>query len=702
MKNSIRSYFKILPKSSSLKSFNKTARSGSSTMSKSTNYTIKHSYGDLLEKNKTHKYNIPIIKQSNKPRELNIGQFFFVFGEDSSGDIKNSNDIMKKLTAWDIEHLDDQDESKQKYLKSLKETTRNILLTPRPIESVGISLLLKTSQEMKAKEKEKERKERMAAKAHHLFNLNTNLKIIFFFNYDVFLGYANKIEEKNESIIKSEQKLEIAVKNDLNQPNYFRRLLRDQIKIENDQREELRSLYQTLLILKLKKNKYKRIIDDAYILLDEARLETALTLDLLNDRRSAVNKRYQAFIHQPINPIKELDEEQKRREYEEALAEKMKSNRYRQRKMNKLVFNNDNGSQSTIARRVSGKSRQSNHLDEYQIFKKKKKTLLEIYDEKMKIHQQYNDIIQELNSQTLKHTDQFASIKKELTEIVNKNKEEVESLAKEHFNNTLLFQTKIKDQQKYYLQILKQGLDTRNEGLSWVIKRLFELNMTLENRHFPNFLDSEQIDYLLNISRLGFESYQLKLILKTLKNRQRKIFEKQTINRVNKINSYANKVEQEKNKIIGKVEKKEPYIEKYHQKIIFICSRNKDIFKNQLESKIEEKHITSIVRGIKESLLEYAVNGKNFVNEKEESVVKFMIENEKQKEFFDDIIALRRIIKEIDFFYKAMFKEQSQAFKQKFYFIRQKQSDKAAVYYDNIYNALFGTNLIEINEQDFL
>lgn len=699
MKSPIKSYFKVLPKNSSLTSFNNTGRSGSSNLSKSTNHTAKHSFKDIFDKNKNQIFDYPTIKKANKNKEINLGQFLFIFNEDSSEEIKNSNEIIKKLSAWDIEHLDDQDKSKQKYFKTLKEKTKNELMTSHPIESVGISLLLKTSQEMKAKEKsiqtEKEKetnKDKDKGKSKYKSNHS--------FNFNVFSKPSN-IEEDKVSTTKSNQKIELAVMNDLDQPNYFRKLLREQIKIENNQREELKKIFQSLLVLKLKKNKMKRIIDDSYILLDEARQETTLTLDLLNDRKNTVNKRYEAFIHHPISPLKELDEEQKRREYEEALAEKNKS-RYRQRRINKaVVIDNGVQSESTVAKKDSVKSKQRIFLDEYQIFKKKKKTMLEIYEEKMKIHHQYLEIIQNLDGQIRKYTDQFELIKKELTTMIDKNKEEVETVAKEHFNYQLLFQTKSKDQRNYYLQILNQGLDTRSEGLSWVIKRLIELNVTLENYHFPNFMDSEQIDYLLEISRLGFESYQLKVILKTLKNRQRKIFEEETSNRVNKINSYAIKIEQEKNKI-GEVEKKEPYIEKYHQKIKSICEKHENLFKNQLENKIEEKHVTSIVKNIKDKLFESAGIGKSFVNDKDENVVKFMVKNEKQKEFFDDIIMLRQRIREIDLYYKVMFKEQSLAFKQKFYFIRQKQNDKAAVYYDTIYSALFGTNLIEINEQDFL
>lgn len=79
------------------------------------------------------------------------------------------------------------------------------------------------------------------------------------------------------------------------------------------------------------------------------------------------------------------------------------------------------------------------------------------------------------------------------------------------------------DQRKYFIEILKKGIDSRREGLCWVVKKLIELNTQIEYCMFPRFLDHSQIDYLLRISYKEIECYQLKLIFKALKKSQKKL-----------------------------------------------------------------------------------------------------------------------------------------------------------------------------------
>ena len=42
-------------------------------------------------------------------------------------------------------------------------------------------------------------------------------------------------------------------------------------------------------------------------------------------------------------------------------------------------------------------------------------------------------------------------------------------------------------------KILKEGLDTRDEGLSWIIIRLIELNVHIDYSLFPDFLDLQHV-----------------------------------------------------------------------------------------------------------------------------------------------------------------------------------------------------------------
>ena len=115
----------------------------------------------------------------------------------------------------------------------------------------------------------------------------------------------------------------------------------------------------------------------------------------------------------------------------------------------------------------------------------------------------------------------------------------ISSISKQGRENKLKFEAISNEQRAYYKEILKLGFDTRSEGLSWVIKRLLELNVPLEPNLFPNYLDSDQIEFLINISKLGFENTQLKLALQTLKLRQQRILDSNNQKRMDKITKFS-------------------------------------------------------------------------------------------------------------------------------------------------------------------
>ena len=50
---------------------------------------------------------------------------------------------------------------------------------------------------------------------------------------------------------------------------------------------------------------------------------------------------------------------------------------------------------------------------------------------------------------------------------------------------------------KYYLNILKEGNDNRNVGLSWVVKRLLRLEYTPKLKDFPKYINKEVYDFLI-------------------------------------------------------------------------------------------------------------------------------------------------------------------------------------------------------------
>jgi len=106
----------------------------------------------------------------------------------------------------------------------------------------------------------------------------------------------------------------------------------------------------------------------------------------------------------------------------------------------------------------------------------------------------------------------------------------------------------------YFLEILKEGKDTRNEGLSWIIKEIFQLNKKVLISYLPQYLDNHAIEYIFKQARLNLllEEYEnqvkkvkdelvnLNLVKKKNKNKLRIINKKLFYNENDKIKEDIN------------------------------------------------------------------------------------------------------------------------------------------------------------------
>ena len=57
----------------------------------------------------------------------------------------------------------------------------------------------------------------------------------------------------------------------------------------------------------------------------------------------------------------------------------------------------------------------------------------------------------------------------------------------------------------HYLLLLSEGKDTRNEGLVWIIKSIWNLGEKLIISYLPNYLDEKCIDFLFSIANKDYE-----------------------------------------------------------------------------------------------------------------------------------------------------------------------------------------------------
>ena len=95
---------------------------------------------------------------------------------------------------------------------------------------------------------------------------------------------------------------------------------------------------------------------------------------------------------------------------------------------------------------------------------------------------------------------------KELNEI-NQN------LKKIHDNK----KKEIEELYMHYLNILKDGKDTRAEGLSWIIREIFNLDKKVIISFFPKFLDKLCIKYLFEITHINMKISEIEKEIKICK-----------------------------------------------------------------------------------------------------------------------------------------------------------------------------------------
>ena len=61
----------------------------------------------------------------------------------------------------------------------------------------------------------------------------------------------------------------------------------------------------------------------------------------------------------------------------------------------------------------------------------------------------------------------------------------------------------------HFLSILKQGKDTRGQGLAWIVKKLWKAGETVSDGMFPDFLDEEAVRIVLFIAQKSMEADEL-------------------------------------------------------------------------------------------------------------------------------------------------------------------------------------------------
>ena len=292
----------------------------------------------------------------------------------------------------------------------------------------------------------------------------------------------------------------------------------------------------------------------------------------------------------------------------------------------------------------------------------------------------------------------------DLNNILNKTKNKIEDINKETNQLKIIFKELNNKQSKYYLNILKKETDTRMEGLSWVVKRLIELNMSIDSTIFPGFLDQEQINYIIQISKYEYEISQLKMALEALKARQIEESKDKIILKNNTLSTYEDKyLSSPKSNIIYKRNMVNIDDKKSNNKLLLNFLKSKKLRRKHskimnsenIKIKQENDAINSMIKNIKNKLILYARDNSFDIIDKNDfksNILNYFLSNDSQKEYFHDAFIFIERINELNKLIKELKKEEFLIFEQKFKFSHLKK-EIISILYKQVFNALFG-NLI--------
>ena len=218
----------------------------------------------------------------------------------------------------------------------------------------------------------------------------------------------------------------------------------------------------------------------------------------------------------------------------------------------------------------------------------------------------------------------------------------------------------LREHQFYYLDVLKKGKDCRNEGLVWVVKKLFELQINLEYHHFPKYLTHEQINYLKKLAYLTLEENELKIILKILKKKQKDDRENTKIEYMNFFDTLTNdepKYKNERNnrnldKQLKTYDEETLLIKrKIDQKFLKVYKNNEEALKFYLTKSLEDEKLQTIIYYIKKALYN---NNNSFVKENKISIIEAFLGKTKNKDLFGLILGITKRLYDIEQSKKSM------------------------------------------------
>ena len=527
----------------------------------------------------------------------------------------NYNFELKKLDNWDFLNTQSTPEENKLVLnrRNLKRKSSLINITEQSNNNdyKNIGLLLKI--------KNDKNKMRIVSRIKKLKEFFTD----FGKEQDIFLHQEKKKKSKNyflsafcdKNEIIFEEKKEI--KDNSGSINYYKDMIKVRKRKEKNMHDELYKLAEKIHFAKKEKEDYE---NKGYELAKKFKEINIQESTILNNIK--VNKKTSDKNHKKIN-------------------------------LNSL-YNNESEDEKKLIRNLSEEEQNYNNFNPNPRDRKmsSNEDYFNFSSEKKKFKRNYNLVKRRRNSIIFNNLAKIKRTRKVLIEEINQINLEIKEKQYRFKKVKEQFKEKVKFLKEYYYQILKKGLDVRKDGLSWIIMKLMELNAFIDKNHFPRFLSSSEINYLM---KLGVKQYELNELIKLFqifKNEQENLKEEHMKEDNEKINELKG---DELNKFLDtyigkKINKGKDYPEcleeiqrKYENDInVYLNEKMEEDAVNKISNKINKFVLTMNDDDIFDNFNEIKFN-KLFVIPG--SLSQYFVKDNKFRQYFDDIYYLNEEIK---------------------------------------------------------
>ena len=553
--------------------------------------------------------------------DLNKKTNYKVVLKDSTHKDSNSM-LMKKLENWDKEHLDNKTlnfdflyrKLYNRYkIKNLPHELKKIELLNDMVKSkTNFNKIMENGESTnKILEDffEKKNKEQGSILKNNISKTKSR------FNFSLFLTKTQKDIEQDFGV---DSKTINAMNNNELNSDFYTNVIKNNLKYENQLYEELITVNNDIFDKKCEKKNLMKRINDIYI---EQNNLTNKYHELINDQKRGFERLQDEF-------------------YEKSKRKKLKNQVRISLVKNRKAFE--------LGKNLFNKISQSNDFESNTKAASKK---------------------HEMNMEINKFKMNYFITMKELDEEKKEKEKEIKLMDEELSYYKQVNEVLIKEHKIYYLNILKNGYDTRAEGLIWVIRNLLELQINLEYHHFPKFLTHEEIDFLLKRADISLESKQLKIIMKILRKKQLELKQKENLNKLNEVNLFIAKKKNnndsdseklyysniEYNNTLMKVKAE------IDKKFINLYSRNIDMLNRiNAERGIEEAKIIELIKSLREGLF-----GRFKTDKNEKQIFKIFKTNNLTRKIFSLLLYIRKRIDVLQYVNEKLIQEQIKIFKEK-------------------------------------